>query len=140
MATPTASTGSQVITDALRWINVCRETETPSPEQFATGVRCLNQMMAEWEIDGGALGYIPIGTPTDVLPLPDGAVRGVTLHLAIALCIPFSTTASEELRGLATQSMVVLDRLRAQEVQANLGELPLPANLSGWPGRSITTG
>lgn len=138
--TPTASTGTDVITDALRWINVCRETETPSPEQFATGVRTLNQMMAEWAIDGGALGYVPIGVPTDVLPLPDGAVRGVTYHLAIALCVPFQTTASTELVGLASHSMDVINRLRTQDVQANLGELPLPANITGWPGRSIATG
>lgn len=136
--TPTASTGSQVISDALKWINVCRETQTPSPEQLQTGIRVLNQMMAEWEVDGGSMGYIPIGTPTDVLPLPDAAVRGVTFHLAISLCIPFQTTASQELIALAVNSMVVLDRLRAQDVQANLGELPLPAGMCG--GGSIQTG
>ena len=138
--TPTAATGSQVITDALIDINVIRETQTPTPSQFNTGIRKLNEMMAEWELDGGSLGYTPIGTPTDVLSVPDGAVKAIKLHLAIALCVPFGATASIELVGEASKSIDVINRLRAKDVQANLGELPLPANITGWPGRSILTG
>lgn len=140
MPTPTAITGSQIITDGLRLINVLRETQNPTPEMLISGIRTLNEMMAEWEIDGGALGYVPIGTATDILPLPDGAIKAVKLHLAIALCPTYGASASAEVIAQAADSMTVIDRLRTKDVQANMGELPLPANVTGWPGRSILTG
>lgn len=140
MSTPTAITGSQLIADGLLKINVIRVNQTPTALQLATGVRTLNEMMAEWELDGGALGYTPIGTATDVLTVPDGAIKAIKLHFAIASCSDYSATASPELVAEASKSMDVIDRLRAQDVQANLSELPLPANISGWPGRSILTG
>jgi hypothetical protein len=67
MATPTAQAASQVIADALLAINVIRDNETPSASMQNQAIRRLNQMMALWEGEGRHLGYIPIGTVTDVL-------------------------------------------------------------------------
>ena len=50
------STNLQIITDALRSINVIDETETPSAEQGSHCLRQMNQMLAEWAVDGIVLG------------------------------------------------------------------------------------
>ena len=126
MATPTAQTASQIITDALVSLNVIREGQTPSAEQQAQAIRRMNQMMALWEADGRALGYIPIGTVTDVLTVPDGALMGIWTSLAILMAPLYGATVSAELAEMNRQGMAVVDKITAREVLMEL-DVPTPS-------------
>lgn len=116
MATPTAQAASQVIADALLAINVLRDGETASAAQQAQGVRRLNQMMALWEGEGKNLGYIPVGTVTDVLTVPDAAILGIVNNLAIHMAPSFGATISAEIAALAMMGLSIIDKLTANEV------------------------
>lgn len=76
-------TNVQVVTDALRSLNVIREGQTPNANQSANVLRQLNQMMFAWEADGTVLGYFEQTTPSDTCPIPQWSEQGVTYQLAI---------------------------------------------------------
>ena len=116
MATPTAQAASQVIADALLAICVIRDGETPSAAVQAQGVRRLNQMMALWEGEGRNIGYIPVGTATDVLTVPDAAILGIVNNLAIHMAPSFGATVPVEIAALAMMGMATIDKLTAQKV------------------------
>lgn len=130
MATPTAQTGSQVIADTLLAINVIRAGQTPSAEQQAQGIRRLNQMMAMWEGEGKSIGYIPIGTVTDTLTVPDAAILGIVNNLAILWAPFFGASVTQEIVALAERGMAVIDKLASQEIIAST-ELQPAADFSG---------
>lgn len=130
MSTPTAQTASQIIADALLAINVLRDGETPSAAMQAQGIRRLNQMMALWEADGRNIGYIPVGTVTDVLTVPDAAILGIVNNLAIHMAPSFGANVSAEIAALAMMGMGIIDKITAKEVIADL-DLQAPAD---WPG------
>jgi hypothetical protein len=125
MATPTSQPASQVITDALVALNVIREGQTPSAEQHAQLIRRLNQMMAMWEADGKALGYVPVGTATDTMTVPDGALMGIWTSLAILSAPLFGAAVSGELAEMNRQGMAVIDKITAREVLMEM-DVPTP--------------
>lgn len=116
MATPTAQAASQVIADAYLAIGVIRDGETPSAPLQAQAIRRLNQMMALWEGEGRNLGYIPIGTVTDVLTVPDAAVLGIVNNLAIHMAPSFGATVPSEIVALAMMGLQTIDKITSQEV------------------------
>lgn len=116
MATPTSQAASQIIADAYLAIGVIRDGETPSAALQQQAIRRLNQMMALWEGEGKHLGYIPIGTVTDVLTVPDAAILGIVNNLAIHLAPSFNTSASAEIVALAMMGLQTIDKITAQEV------------------------
>jgi hypothetical protein len=130
MATPTAQPASQIIADALVALNVIRAGQTPSAEDQAQCIRRMNQMMAMWEADGRALGYVPVGTVTTTLTVPDGAVLGIWTSLAINVAPLFGANVSPELIALNERGLAVIDKLCAKEVLMEL-DVPCPADWGG---------
>jgi hypothetical protein len=131
MATPTAQPASQIIADALVALNVIRSGQTPSAEDQAQCIRRLNQMMALWEADGRALGYVPVGTVTTTLTVPDGAVLGIWTSLAINVAPLFGANVSPELIALNERGLAVIDKMCAQEVLMEL-DVPRPDAGNGY--------
>ena len=127
MATPTTQTASQVIADALLAINVIRDGETASAAQQAQGIRRLNQMMALWEGESRNLGYIPVGTVTDVLTVPDAAILGIVNNLAIHMAPSFGATVPVEIVALAMMGLATIDKLTAKEVIMDMDLQPTAA-------------
>jgi hypothetical protein len=84
------------------------------------GVRRLNQMMALWESDGNEIGYIPVGTVTDILTVPDAAILGIVNNLAIHMAPSFGATVPPEIIALAQLGMQVIDKITAVEVLVDL--------------------
>lgn len=138
MATPTAQSASQVIADSLLAINVIRAGQTPSASLQAQGIRRLNQMMALWEGEGRNIGYIPVGTVTDVLTVPDAAILGIVNNLAIHMAPSFGATVPVEIAALAMMGLSIIDKITAQEVIMDT-DLQRPADLAG-AGFNINTG
>lgn len=77
------STNLQIITDALRLINVIDETETPSAEQGTACLRALNQMMEQWEEDQVRLQYFEQSSTAGTFPCPAYSEPGVIAALAL---------------------------------------------------------
>lgn len=132
MSTPTAIAASQLITDALRLINVIMESETPSAEQQASGIRTLNEMLSTWAADGLRLSYIPVGTVTNTLTVPDGAVKGIKFCLAIDLAATYGATVSAEVAKGATDGMAVIQKICARTPNFQ-SDIPAPSDWS-WYG------
>jgi hypothetical protein len=130
VATPTAQAASQVIADALLAINVIRDGETPSAAQQAQAIRRLNQMMALWEGEGRNIGYIPVGTVTDVLTVPDAAILGIVNNLAIHMAPSFGASVPAEIVALAQMGLATIDKITAKEVIMDM-DLQRSAE---WPG------
>ena len=105
-----AITNIQVITDALRLINVISEIDTPSAEQGSHALRRLNQMIAQWEVDTVKFGYFAQSSTTDTCPIPDWAERGVTGQLALDLCPTYGASISAEGAKLADEGWTTILR------------------------------
>jgi hypothetical protein len=120
MSTATSQSASQVIADSLLAINVIRAGQSPTASMLEQGVRRLNQMMALWESDGNEIGYIPVGTVTDILTVPDAAILGIVNNLAIHMAPSFGATVPPEIIALAQLGMQVIDKITAVEVLVDL--------------------
>lgn len=73
-------------------------------------------MMALWEGEGRNLGYIPIGTVTDVLTVPDAAILGIVNNLAIHIAPSYGASVPAETVALAMMGLQTIDKLTAKEV------------------------
>lgn len=130
MATPTSQPASQVIADALLDLNVIRTGQTPSADQQALGIRKLNEMMALWEAEGRRLGYVPVGTVTTVLTVPDAAIVGIRTNLAIFMAPSFGASVSPELIALADMGLSTIQKICAQEITI-VTDLPPSSDTGG---------
>lgn len=132
MSTPTAQPASQIIQDALLELGVIRVGQTPSAAQQATGVRKLNEMMALWEAEGRRLGYVPVGTATAVLTVPDAAIVGIRTNLAIFMAPSFGASASPELIALADMGLSTVQKICVQEIPISTDLPPSSDTGSGY--------
>lgn len=104
------STNLQIISDALRSLNVINETETPSAEQGTLCLRELNQMMAEWSVSDMALGYGAQDSTSDTCPIPPWAESGVKYQLALKVAHYFGADPSVSTIAGAEAGLSVIQR------------------------------
>lgn len=79
------ATNNTIIGDALKLLGVLAETQSPSADQGAIGLRRLNQMMEQWTENDVTLGWFEQTLTTDDAPIPKWAELGVTSKLAQSL-------------------------------------------------------
>lgn len=101
------STAREVVTDALKYIQVIHPGRSPSADEMTDGVRSLNLMLHSFEAEGIKLGFADITVDDDV-PLADKFIRGVTYLLAIDLAPGYGTEVSPEVAINAAQSKTFL--------------------------------
>ena len=125
------ATNIEVISDALRDLNVIAEVQTASAEQGAHGLRKLNEMLEAWTEQDIELGYFKQSSTTDDCPIPEWALKGVKAALAIDIAPVYGATVSAELAkkfddgfGLIQRKCMV-ERMRG----ADMDHLPRG---SGW--------
>lgn len=87
----------ELITGALRKLNVINEVETPSAEQGAKCLEALNDMLEQWEEDGIKLQYFRQSATSATFPCPDYTIAGVRAALAIRVAGDFGAIVSTEL-------------------------------------------
>ena len=135
------STNLQIITDALRSINVIDETETPSAEQGIACLRQLNQMMAEWEVGDVVLGYFAQTSTADTCPVPDWAEGGVSGMLALRIAPDYGAQISIPVAAKADAgySKILRTVINLKLKGANLNNLPVGSGKVGT-GFDIVTG
>ena len=109
----------QVITLALRDINVLAQSEPPAAEQANEAFQTLNQMIAAWRSDGIDLQYFEQPAVSDDIPLAVGDVAGVRYNLAIMLAPSYQ--AEVPLPVIAAAS-AAFDKFQRDALRRNMVE------------------
>lgn len=91
-------TASTIIRDALQEIIVQSSEQPIQPNEATDAMRYLNRMMFAWDAKGIALGYTVISSLGDEITVPDGALEGIVLNLAIKLAPQYDVAVSMDLR------------------------------------------
>jgi len=91
-------TASTVIRDALQEIIVQSSEQPIQPNEATDAMRYLNRMMFAWEAKGIALGYTVVSNLGDEITVPDGALEGIVLNLAIKLAPQYDVAVGMDLR------------------------------------------
>lgn len=135
------STNLEVISDALRDLNVISEVDTPSAEQGAHALRKLNELMETWTENDIALGYFKQTSTTDDCPIPDWAQKGVKAALSVDLAPTYGATISAELAKKYDDGFGMIQRKCINEKMrpARMDHMPIGSGNygSGW---DITSG
>ena len=114
----------RLLSDAYLELGIIRENEELSPEQLSTGIRKLNQMLADWEADGIELGYYPQTVATANVPITAGAERAVTFNVAIEIAGSFGAPIPPSTAKVAAESYRRLERDTIGLVEMSLDHLP----------------
>lgn len=119
-----------LIRDALGLLGVLRETQTPTAEQGAHGLRVLNEMMADWEIDEVDVGFVPATSLADTLTVDDGVVTCVKHGLAHALAPYYGRQTPPVVleRFITTYNRLVRNAIISQNEEVSLAHIPLGVN------------
>lgn len=120
------TTAGDVIRGALLEILVQGADAPLSADEYADGIDILNDYMSSLEGDGIRLGYQRVCNVSDVVTVPDAALRGIKSNLAIELAPQFNGSVSQSLilkaqRGLKTIRRIV----KTPSVTRYPGNLPV---------------
>jgi len=124
-------TALTMITDALRLANVIDETENPSAEQGSTGLRTLNQLMAQWVGDGLQIGWYTVPTQATTLPIDQQDERAVKYNLALEFSGEYGTEPMPNVKKIANDTHADLGKRYALDVQCSLEHLPAAQGAKG---------
>lgn len=132
-------TNLQLITDALRGLNVIRESQTPNANQQSHCLRQLNQMMSMWESDQINLQYYNQTDPGATCPIPEWAEQGVTNQLAIRIAGDYGADPLASIVKAADDGMQTILRavIRIKRETSTMQHLPQG---SGRRAYNIITG
>jgi hypothetical protein len=133
-------TNNQVITRALREINVINEVQSPTAEQGTQALERLNTLMEAWKEDSLDVGYFEQTSTADTCPIPDYA-EGAVIHALAIECAPqYGATISGESATKAGYYMRLLRRKILVEGLDNTDMSHLPAGAGHvGSGYDITT-
>ena len=93
-----SETASTVIRDALQELLVQASEQPIQPTEATDTMRYLNRMMSAWASKGIDLGYTPVTSLGDTITVPDGAIEGIVLNLAIKIAPQYDVAVSLDLR------------------------------------------
>lgn len=118
---PSTSTKRQIVEMAYEECSLAGYEFNVTPEELFIGLRSLDGLMAEWASSSKDLGYnFPAtfggGDLDDVSGIPDAAIRGVAISLAMEIAPKMGKQMSAESRARLTKSMSVINALCAKRV------------------------
>ena len=126
------TTNREVVTDALREINVLDADETASPEDASLALREMNRMMALLAGDGVDLGFPPQDSLADDFPLDATAEAQVVPLLSLRLLKHFPSGRPSP--SLLSDAEAAKSQLMRAAVLANMEEADM-SNLPGGEGK-----
>lgn len=128
-------TAIAMVTDAFRKANIIDQIQAPSAEQAVAGLRILNQMMADWQVDGIRLGWHVVSGLDDTLPIAAEDERGVLHNLAVEICGDYGIEPSAKVQEIASDTFARFAKTASQEVVADLSGLPVEdaGAFVSWP-------
>ncbi len=98
------TTRSDILAEAFEHLALAGYVFDITPEEQASALRKMDNMLGEWEGRGISLAYEPAngdGNLADETGTPAWATSAIAANLAIALAPSFGKTPSPELRKLA---------------------------------------
>lgn len=105
MATATdPQTAGKIVSDALMILGIRLSESAIEPPESVDGLFTLNDMMAEWSIDGIDVGYEALDETTDTLSVIPGAIAAIKPNLAVYLAPEYSRVVSAALSARARSS------------------------------------
>ncbi len=112
------STGTSLIEDALKEIQVISVAVPSSPEQITHGLDKLNSMIQGWLSKGIKMQTVPITKPGEDLNEPEDARNAIVTNLAITLAATYKAQVVDTLRNDARSSY--------EDVKALYQEISIP--------------
>ena len=130
-------TNLELITFALRILNVIDEVSGPSPEQTSLAMTVLNDMMANYDADGLRVGWWPqtMSMLTSTCPLQDRDIRDVKILLAEELAMHFGIELTPTLVSEAEYSYKCIAKRSIEYFESDLTGLPFSQGGLFGPGR-----
>ena len=118
---PSTSTKRQIVEMAYEECSLSGYEFNVTPEELFSGLRSLDALMAEWAQSSKDLGYnAPAtfggGDLEDVSGIPDAAINGVAISLAMSLAPKMGKQMSGETRARLSRSMSVINAMCAKSV------------------------
>lgn len=129
------STNLELISRALREINVIAETDDASAEQGSQCLKKLNNMMELWKEVGIDFGWYEQKTTAGSAPVPDYAELAVVNNLAILCCSQYGATASAELVAVAERTYNILLSKAQREELDNVDMSHMPEGTGRYGNR-----
>lgn len=116
---PSTSTKRQIVEMAYEECSLAGYEFNVTPEELFSGLRKLDALMARWKVSSKDLGYnFPVvfggGDLDDVSDIPDGAVEGAAISLAMAIAPAMGKQMSGESRARLTKAMSAISALCAK--------------------------
>lgn len=130
-----SSTNRDLITSALRKLNVIDENEAPSAEQGVQGLETLNDMMADMAKDGIRLGWYPQTSLAATAPIADENIRGVKYCLTVELGGEYDITVPQYVLNTAANAYARLAKGAQRYFESDMTMLPLgdAYGCTRWP-------
>jgi hypothetical protein len=100
----------QIIKPALQKIRVTDSNATPDPNEVADAIACMNRMVMRWQANGTQLGYSPVSTPEETIPIPIEAEQAVIYNLALDLSSEYGVAPSQVVVNRAVEHLRELNR------------------------------
>lgn len=122
-------TNIELLKAALLKINAVDVNQAPTAEMGVNGLVSLNNLMAQWSLDGVDIGYYPQTDQDAETPITPPNLRAVIFSLAVELATDFGVTTSEEVRTIAENTYAALCKSSRKEFQADMTMLP---QADGW--------
>ena len=118
------ATNLDIITTALRIINIINETEAAPSELASEGLEAMNDMLADWEVDGIELGYFPQTNLAATSPLEAKDRRGVKYNLGIEIAGRKNFPISEATIFVAKKSKARLEKGTSEVIENSFSHMP----------------
>lgn len=121
------ATVDEVYRRALRLIKVLDVGESPSGPAVDVALPILNQMMARWEEDGIAVGWVAVSNTGTTISAPDSALQAIAYNFAVMLAPEYDVEPSSLVVATAERERAALERDSIKHALE-------PTNMSHLPG------
>tara|TARA_R110000764_G_scaffold111550_1_gene198314 strand:- start:1644 stop:2081 length:438 start_codon:yes stop_codon:yes gene_type:complete len=128
------ATMREVVEDALEDITVKKAEVTLTNDELQSGIRRLNDMLAQWNELGIIAGYNPVTNGDDTLELEPAAIAAAKAKLAIRLAPSFSKIVTPALVENARETMEMLET-----ANSHIGEIAYPDTLPTGSGNDCNS-
>lgn len=112
------TTAGDVASRALKLILVEAADSGLEPDEYKDALDAMNGYMASLEAEGLRLGYARVCNVSDIVTIPDGALRGLISNLAIEMAPMYGGKVSTALIKQASEGLVAMRRLGCRVGQA----------------------
>jgi hypothetical protein len=127
------ATNNEVMTAALRKLNVIAQGQSINGEQGLILLPIMNDMIEEWTEREVEFGYFAQSDATETCPIPKWAEKAVKANLAVACASSFSAPIPPDVAIEANETFKVIQRKCIEEKlkQLDMSHLPIGSGSLG---------